>query len=273
MASDGPHEPPIPPREDTQPIPIAPPNAVPPPQEPPPNAVPPPEEPPPDVTPVAAVRPPAAGPSRAVIIAALAVVLILGIALVLNLVVARQAQSRAEEHALAAIGAPVDVDLRGFPVGLRILTGGRLDARVRARDVPLEGTDAILSSLVIILDDVRLDREGDGAIEALHAQFTAELDDDAVQQLIGLPGRIPLADVELGSGIARFSIARFPVLDATAAIEDGQVVFRLTAPIANLLNVRLQLDDLPMGFRADSVEIRRDVLRLEGSAVNLRLEG
>jgi hypothetical protein len=250
MRSDADDEPPVPPREDTQPIPI---------QE----------------RPV--VSPPVSGrsspPPRAAIVGAVAVVLALTTLVVLNLIVARQAQTRAEQQAQMAIGAPVDVDLRGFPVGLRLLSGARLDARVRARDVPLEGTAATLTSLVVDLQDARLDRTGEGAIEARQATFTAELDDDAVQQLIGLPGRIPLADVELGNGVARFTIARFPLLDATAAVEDGRVVFQLTAPIANLLDVQLQLDELPLGFRADHVEIRRGVLRLEGSARDLRLEG
>jgi hypothetical protein len=157
-------------------------------------------------------------------------------------------------------------------VGLRLLTGGRVDARATARDVPLEGTEATLTRLEVELFEARVDRAGDGAIEARSATFRAELEDDAVQQLIGFAGRIPLTNIELGNGVARFSFAGFALLDATAGIEDGRVVFNLTAPIANLVNVRLQLEELPFGFEADTVEIRPGVLRLTGSAVDLRLE-
>jgi hypothetical protein len=249
------HEPPIPPREDTQPLPVA--------TEPGPHHAAPPIAPPPSqgVT---------LGRTGAIVL--LAVGLVVVVLATLNVVVARSAETRAEEQATQALGVPVDVRLRGFPVGLRLLSGGRVDATASAQDVPLEGTAATLTQLEVDLVDARVDRAGAGAIEARSATFRAELDDDAVQQLIGIAGRIPLTNIELGNGIARFSFAGFALLDATAEIEGGRVVFNLTAPIANLVNVRLQLEELPFGFQAESVEIRRGVLRLTGSAQELRLE-
>jgi hypothetical protein len=263
MASDGPvgrpgaadEEPAIPPREDTQPLPVAGPVANPPPQ-------------------AAAADPGGVrGLGRTGAIVLLAVGVVVVVLATLNVVIARSAETRAEEQASLAAGTPVDVRLRGFPVGLRLLTGGRVDASASARDVPLEGTTATLTRLDVEFTDARVDRAGDGAIEAREATFTAEMDADAVRQLIGIAGRIPLTSIELANGIARFSFAGFALLDATARVDEGRVVFNLTAPIANIVNVELQLEELPFGFVADSVEIRPGLLRLTGSGEDLRLEG
>jgi hypothetical protein len=56
-------------------------------------------------------------------------------------------------------------------------------------------------------------------------------------------------------------------------------VLRLASPLGsldflgNLSRVPLQLGELPLGFAITDVEIRRDVLRLRGTTVDLRLEG
>jgi hypothetical protein len=201
-----------------------------------------------------------------VLVAVLAAVL-----LVVNGVVARNAEEQAIAEASAALGAPAEVRLSGFPIGLRLLAGAPLEAEVRARDVPLDAAPARLARLEILARDVVLDRR-DGVITAGSATFIAELDEQGVRDMLGILGRIPLTQVELANGVARFSVAGFALVDATATVEGGDVVFRLTAPIGNLGNVRLELADLPLGFRPTEVEIRRGVLRLRGSATDLRLE-
>lgn len=195
--------------------------------------------------------------------------------LIANAVIARSAEQAAAEEIAGSLGAPADVRLRGWPAGLRLLATGTADVRVRARDVPLEGTAATIATLELELDDVVVPRDRDaagGAVQARAARFSAELDDDAVQQLIGALGRIPLVDVELRNGVARLTFARVPVIDASAEVEAGRVVFRPTAPVGAFVQVELGLGALPLGFRADSVEIRRDRLRLTGSATDVRLE-
>ncbi len=265
-----PVEPPIPPREDTQPLPL-------PPRPPGAEAPSPGAEAPPPAGPAASGGPLGSPPAPRTVatvaaIALTAIAVLVLVAVVLNVTTANSAERRAAEEAEGALGVPVDVELVGFPVGLRLLLGAPVDARLEARDVPLEGTSAQLTRLEVQADDVIVDRGADGGITAERALFVAELDDEAVQSLIGIVGRLPLTDVELANGVARLAVAGFPLIDATAEIEGGDVVFRVTAPIANLISVRLELADLPLGFTADDVEIRRGVLRLRGSAEDLRLE-
>jgi hypothetical protein len=196
-----------------------------------------------------------------------------------NATVAGNAERQAEEEASAALGVPANVRLQGFPVGIRLLLGAPVDGRLTARDVPLEGTEATLTRLEVDAVNVVIERGGEGALLAERATFVAELDDDAVQQLIGIVGRLPLTNIELANGVARLSVAGFSLIDATADVEAGQVVFRLASPLGSLdflgrfSNVPLELDALPLGFEVTDVEIRRNLLRLRGSATDLRLEG
>ena len=202
------------------------------------------------------------------------VVLVAGL-LVANAAIGRNVEQLAADHAEEAVGVPVDVRLSGWPVGLRLLTGQPVDVRIEARDVPLPDTAAVIDRFELELDEVPVDRDllerPEPELHAAEGRFFVELGDDAVQQLVGPIGRIPLVDIELRSGVARLSVARFAVIDATAEVEDGEIVFRPTAPIGGFAQVELRIDELPFGFRADDVEIRRGVLRLSGSATDVRL--
>jgi hypothetical protein len=278
-------EPPIPRREDTQPIPI-PPGAdggaggmgaggVPP-EELPPGA-PPPGGPPPPPGPLAGL--PRFGRSAWVALAVTgALVLFVIMFFAVNATVASNAEQRAEDEAAAALGVPVDVRLQGFPVGIRLLVGSPVDARLSARDVPIEGSEAVLDRLEIDARDVVLDRAGDGAIRAERATFSAELDDDNVQQLLGVVGRLPLTDIELANGVARLSVVGFRLIDATADVRGGDVVFTITSPLGSLdflgdfTSLPLQLGELPLGFEVTDVEIGRGVLRVRGAASDVLLE-
>jgi hypothetical protein len=240
---------PIPPRDDTEPLP-----------------------------PVAGGPPAPAGrwrAGRALAVAGGLCALLVVAALIANAAVARAAEERAAERAEAAVGGQVDVRLSGWPVGLRLLTGRPVDVRIRARAVPVPGSEAVVDLVELELDGVPVDfallEEPAPELQAAAGRFVVELGDDAVQQLVGPVGRLPLVDIELRSGVARLNVARFPVIDATAGIEDGQVVFRPTAPIGTFAAVALRVAELPFGFEADDVEIRPGVLRLTGSASDVRL--
>lgn len=185
------------------------------------------------------------------------------------------AEGRAAERAEEVLGAPADVQLTGWPVGWRLVAGRPVDVVLSARDVPLPDGDGVLDVLEVELDGVRaglgmLD-EPSSPLRAEQGRFVAELGDDAVQQRLGVVGRIPLVDVELRSGVVRLNVARFPAIDATAEIDDGQVLFRPTAPIAGFVEVELRLEELPFGFVVDDVTVRPGTLRLSGSATNLDL--
>jgi hypothetical protein len=224
--------------------------------------------------PAATVAPPSRAARLGVWVGAALVLLLVGL-LLANAWVTRSAEEAASERASQALGADAAVRLVGWPVGLRLVSGSPIDALVEASGVPLPGTSAVLSRLEIELDDVVVDRRGlagdDQGLEASRGRFVAELDTDAVRQLAGLIGRLPLVGIELRSGVARLDVAGFPLLEATAEVVDGGVEFRPTLPLASFASVRLEFEELPLGFRADRVEIRRDVLRLEGSARGIRL--
>lgn len=214
--------------------------------------------------------------ARAAVVAGAVLVLVAVALLGVNAWMTRSAEEAAAEHASEALGARASVRLRGWPVGLRLAAGSPVDAVVQATDVPITESAAVVSRLVIELDDVVIDRQaltdGTGGLEAARGRFVAELGPDAVEEAAGLIGQLPLVGVELRRGVARLSVAGFPVLDATAEVVDGAVVFTPTAPLGSFARVELELGALPFGFRAHDVEIRRDALRLEGSATAIRLD-
>lgn len=190
--------------------------------------------------------------------------------LVANALLTGGAERRVAERVESAIGSDADVQLDGWPVGPKVLSGQPLDARIVARDVPLAGTSAALTLLVVELDDVVVP-EGAEPLRSQRGRFTAEFDAAAVQQLVGIVGRLPLTDVELRNGVARLQVVGFPVIDATAELSDGEVAFRPTTPLASLLTVSLQIEALPLDLEPATVRIREDVLRLEGPSNDLLL--
>lgn len=254
---------PIPPRDDTQELPV-PPRVDEREQPPVPPEVP--------VPAVAAPPPPSRGGRAVGIALAVLGLLVVGV-LVANAVITSQAEQRAAERIAREVGATATVSIARWPAGLRLLSGAPVDATVVAADVPLEGTAAVLDRLELELVSATLPSDEDDTLRAESATFVAELDSDGVRQLVGIIGRLPLTDIELRNGVVRLSVARFPVIDATAEIEGGQVVFRPAAPIGSLVTVGLEVDELPFGFTADTVEIRDDLLRLRGSAEDLEVRG
>lgn len=190
--------------------------------------------------------------------------------LVANALVTGSAEGRVAQAVESAIGSEVDVRLGGWPVGPRVLRRKPLDVRIVARDVPLAGTSAALPLLMLELDDVTVP-DGGEPLRSATGRFTAEFDAAAVQQLIGIVGRLPLTDVELRNGVARLQVVGFPVVDATAELSDGEVIFRPTTPLASFLTVTLQIEALPLDLEPRTVQIREDVLRLQGSSDDLVL--
>jgi hypothetical protein len=195
--------------------------------------------------------------------------------LIANGAIGRAAEERAAAHAAAALGGPVDVSLSGWPVGLRLLTGRPVDVRLAATDVVLPDGAGVVDRLELELDGVPVDftllDEPEPELRAAAGRFSVELGEDTVAQQLGVIGRLPLTAVELRSGVARLTVANIPVIDATADVEDGEIVFRPTAPFGAFAEVALRIEELPFGFQADDVTIRPGVLQLTGSATDVRL--
>lgn len=195
-----------------------------------------------------------------------AVVAFLGDALATNV-----AEARAAERVSAELGASVEVDLRGWPVSLRLLNRHVPEVGLEAADVPLRGSGARLSRLEATLFDVAVPwtwtGRFDGVVEARSGRFTAELDEAAVQSLVPLPVTITLEE-----GIIRGRLGTAQ-LDATAEVVDGAILLRPAASsLADLGELRVPLDGLPVGATVESVRIEPDVLVIGGSLTDFRIE-
>lgn len=201
------------------------------------------------------------------------VAVLLGLGAVADAAVTRRAEQQVSEQVSAEIGAPATVDLQGWPVSLRLLTGVVPRVDLVAADVPLEDTDAELSELRATLTDVRLrlaDLSSAGVpIEAGPTSFEADLDAGDVERLLGPVAAI--GEIELLDGLARLTVAGFPI-EGTVGVEGGAIVVRPTAPILNLGEVTVPLPALPGGVSVQQAVVLPGVLRLSGATPTFHLD-
>lgn len=199
--------------------------------------------------------------------AALGLVLVAAIAL--DVGATAVIERRVSERVRAELGSgPVDVDLRGWPVAVRLLAGRIPEVGVEAADVPLQARRAVLRRLSAELRDVRVgvDGAGLGAAVAGSGTFSAELSEDQLAALFDAP-----LDVTLGEGVIRLSSAALGI-DAAATVLDGIVVVRPASPdLENLFSLSLPLEDLPDGATVTGVEVGRGILLIEGTVTDLPL--
>jgi len=201
------------------------------------------------------------------------VAVLLGLGAVADAAVTRRAEQQVSKQVSAEIGAPATVDLQGWPVSLRLLTGVVPRVDLVAADVPLEDTDAELSELRATLTDVRLRladlSSADVPIEAGPTSFEADLDAGDVERLLGPVAAI--GEIELLDGLARLTVAGFPI-EGTVGVEGGAIVVRPTAPILNLGEVTVPLPALPGGVSVQQAVVRPGVLRLSGATPTFHLD-
>lgn len=186
---------------------------------------------------------------------------------VANAWLASSVEGRLAEEAERELGGPIDVELHGFPVGFRALTGEVPAAELRGREVPLPGAGTTLTELHVTLEEVRLDRDR-GRLEAASADIEMRFDEAGVEDLLGALGRLPLVDLELQPGTLRVNVAGFAVADAVARAEGGDLVVGLAAPLDRLAP-ELRLSDFPLGVRVEDVVLREGELELHGRAAPL----
>lgn len=196
----------------------------------------------------------------------LAVLLAGGVAA--DALVTRTAEEQAAARVEALLGAPADVTLGGWPVALRLLAGRVPEVRIAAEGVPagpvaLRRMGIELVDVVVDLDDLAdpgLDR-----LRASRGTFTAEIDEAAVADLIGMPGA-----VRLGEGVGQVRHAG-GVVDVAVSLEDGAVVLRpIGSAPEGVEPIAMELPPLPGGPAVEQVRFVGGALRVSGRLTQLR---
>ena len=178
------------------------------------------------------------------------------------------AEQRTAANVSEALGTDATVAFSGWPVGARLLLGSIPKAEVDASDVPLDN-GATLDRLHVELTDVKVDvgdlrENSDQLPPADDGTFTAELTEDSITTMLGVPGDV--VQVRLQDGVMQLRAAGVRV-EADVVAEQGDVVVRLRGPLAQLLGggeVPIDLSDEPGAPEVESVEIRSGVMIVSG---------
>lgn len=168
----------------------------------------------------------------------------------------------------------VTVDLEGWPVAVRLLTGGVPTAQMKATGVPLQG-GATLDTLDVVLTDVDVNvadlREEAGRLpRAQEGTFEATLSEESVVKLLGLPAG--LVDVRLRGGNLRLSAAGLS-LDAEVVAGGGDVVVQLKGPLAELLGgaaFPIDISSAPGEPFVTDVDIAGGIMTVSGKLEDVR---
>lgn len=191
-----------------------------------------------------------------------AVLLLLGVDAALTWWV-RQATSR---RLAEAVGAPVEVHVRGWPATVRLPLGRLRAVILRATDVPAGGTR--LRVLEIVLDGVRPrpTHGGGWEVATTGGSFSARLDPDGFRALAPLPDRV--LDVRFVPGRAHFRFPGGVEAAATMSVEDQVVVLvpdvqRLE--VLSVLRITVPLEELPFGAAVEEVEVVEGAVIVRGS--------
>lgn len=196
---------------------------------------------------------------------------VLGVALFFaDRAVTETAERRTAHTVAQALDAETEVNFEGWPVAGRMLLGSIPTAQVNAVDVPLEN-GASLDRLVVELTDVEVnvnDLQGSNSEPRLppaeEGTFEAELDEDSVSAMMGIPQG--LAEVTLEDGVVKVGAGGLSI-QANVGAEDGDVAVSLDGPLAALLggsNFTIDLSNEPGQPYVEDVEIRDGVMIVSG---------
>lgn len=177
----------------------------------------------------------------------------------------RVAERQASQQASILIDAPATVDLRGWPVGLRLLFGTIPAADVRASGVPTDSgirvdrMDVKLSGVRFRLADLYAGRL---AASAQSGTFVADLDSAAVEELLGPFGRV--SDVRLVDGAVRLKMLG-TAIDAPIAVQGETLVLAFDeVPRGVPARLVVPLPTLAPGATIERATVLEGTLRLEG---------
>lgn len=181
-----------------------------------------------------------------------AVLLLLGVDAALTWWVRQTTARRLAE----ALGAPVEVHVRGWPATFRLPLGRLRNVVLRATDVPAGRTR--LRVLEVVLDGVRPRPTAGGGWEVATTggSFDARLDPDGFRALAPLPDRV--LDVRFVPDRVLFRFPGGVEVAATMSVEDEVVVLAPDVERLDLLSVlriAFPLEELPFGATVEEVEV------------------
>jgi hypothetical protein len=196
-------------------------------------------------------------------------ILLAGLLLVADLGVTLVAEQRAATQVSEVLDAPAEVNLRPWPVSWHLLSGRVPRADIAAADVPLGG-GAQLDTLDVTLEGVRirwrdLTEPADRLPPADDGRFTAQLDEAAVQELLGLPEQI--VGVSLAEPHLLISLADLVEVEADVEADDGQLVIVPRADVADLFGaarIPVDLSQQPGRPAVTDAEVRDGFLVVHG---------
>jgi hypothetical protein len=203
---------------------------------------------------------------RRIVISLVVLLVLAGLVLAVDQWIESTAEARAQEQISERLGTPTEVELRGWPVGLRLLAGSVPEVLVRATDVPVEGRGPRIDELRVRLTDVAIDvrSPGDELPQGETATFTAVIAEASLRELVDLPSSV--LDITLEQGSARIAVLG-QAIPADVVAEDGNVVLRPQLSFAAVLGldrIPLDLSAQPGGPYVREVEVREDALVLRG---------
>jgi hypothetical protein len=176
----------------------------------------------------------------------------------------------AAERAATYLGAEnASVDLQGWPVTLRLLSDDGARATVAADNVPLEGVDAELTRLRLLLQGTRV--VGGARVDVEAARFTATLTERDLLDLIGVPEIATLVAVHVTPDGLQLQIGGIGTLEATAEVVEGNLVLRTETPLG-ALELPVDLPGLPRGVVLEDIRFRAGALDLIGAVRGPALE-
>jgi hypothetical protein len=174
-----------------------------------------------------------------------------------------EAEERAEERLAEALGGEPEVELHGWPVGLRLLLGQVPRVTARAEDVRAQGGLRI-ARLDAELTDVEFDRSAERLPRASTAQFSAIITEEALRAALGAPEQI--VSLRLERGVAVLDVGGFQV-EADVVARNGAVVVEPRDALSALLGagaLRIDLSDRPGAPSAREVEVQDGRLVVRG---------
>jgi hypothetical protein len=148
------------------------------------------------------------------------------------------------------------------PAGHR--AGGRVDRPRRPLDggVRLERLEVDVRDVRITLAELR--SEGQLPVDGGAGTFRADLAQETVAALAGLPGQ-----VELHDGLGRATVGG-AVVEVVATVEGGRIVLRsVSGPAGEVAPLVLSLPPLPGAAVIEAVRIEPGVLRVSGRVLRL----
>lgn len=171
------------------------------------------------------------------------------------------------------LGSPVSVEMSGWPVGPRLLTGSLPEANVRVQDLdaPVVGLD--LGRLDLTLEEVEYTGERDGPldapIEASDARFESRLTENEVSGLARMaPG---VSGVEISGEELRLELPAGATADAELAAEDGGLLLKPDTPLLDP-EIPLIPERLPGGASIRDARVEEGGVLIEGAAGDLGVE-